>query len=223
MPDPRILPGAENRATYLDDLGRDDLRAEADLLDAALADLRAKLDTAEGNAAEALTQALDELRAEMSADLANLQAQLDAKHASMEAGEARHAEAIEELRAKLISDHAAEAAAIVVEHEVAREKAEAALAAAKLELEKAPDTRGLEPVALHVRGAAFNGTEIRLVRVGLRGPLADKWQIRIGNKMLTRHGHRIPFQLHRHTIHSLQEKILFTLDEAVETLKNERA
>lgn len=81
------------------------------------------------------------------------------------------------------------------------------------------DTHGLVPLVLHVSGVEWNGTHRRLVRCAAGGELADSWLVQVGDTMLTRHGHTVRFRPYRHVLPSLQDKVRFTLDEALALLR----
>lgn len=76
-------------------------------------------------------------------------------------------------------------------------------------------TGGLLPMVLHVAGVEWAGTQRRLHRCAAHGELAESWLVQVGDKMLTRSGHAIPFRAYRFVGASLQDKVRHTLDDAI--------
>jgi small-conductance mechanosensitive channel len=233
----RIKPGAPGRAEYLDELGRSELADELALLEASLAEARTRLQAVEGNAAELEAQALTDARAELEQEHAADRAEAvaaaeaalrdklgEAHAAALEQLEAAQAVELEAVRDAAAKDLVACRAALTAQLDDLREQLEdqqpgkgleAKLAAARAEARKGyADTRGMVPLVLHAGGVEWNGTHRRLVRCGAKGELAELWLVQVGDKMLTKHGQRIPFMPYRRVGKSLQDKVAHTLDEA---------
>lgn len=156
----------------------------------------------------------DGARIHTEARLQLLLGELDAQLAGLPEIEARHTEALAALGARLDGERVAALEALQGELD---DQVDAAVTEATKGL---TDTKGLIPIVLHVRGVEWNGTQVRLVRCGVRGELGGAWMVQLGGKLLTRHGHRIPVQPYRRITRSLQDKVRFTLDEALDALRN---